>query len=198
MTASTNGSAEPLQGFHAGLTIGQAASALGVSPSTVRRWVRSGRLLSDQVAVGDGFEYRIPMGGLEAVKGSANPCMDPTVNGSMDASRPPILDVPIERSAALAAYNAQLVAPLTAVIERRHETIVSQAEKLESQAKTIGRQGAELERATSAIVALGDELAAADRTRQRDVRRHWIALAAAATLAVAAGTLAATGAGFIP
>ncbi len=191
MTASTNGSAEPLRGFHAGLTIGQAASMLGVSPSTVRRWVRSGRLRSDQVMAGDGFEYRIPAEALEARKGSANPCTTPsleaTVNGFTEGVAAPILDASVERSAALAAYNAQLIAPLTAVIEQQSATIVSQAERLEAQAETIGRQTAELERAASAVVALNDQLAAAESSRPRERRRLRIGLVLAATLAVAAG-----------
>jgi len=187
-----NGFAEPLHHFHAGLTIGQAASALGVSSSTVRRWVRSGRLHSDQVAVGDGFEYRIlleGLEGLEGVKGSANPFMEPTAeavaNGSMDASVSPIMDASMERSVALAAYNAQLVAPLAAVIERQSETIREQAEAL-------GRQGAELERATSTVVALGDELAATEASRHRGVRLLIAAAVVLACLALVAGVFMAT------
>jgi len=183
------GFAEPLHHFHAGLTIGQAASALGVSSSTVRRWVRSGRLHSDQVAVGDGFEYRIPLEGVEGVKGSANPFMEPTAeavaNGSMDASMSPIMDASMERSVALAAYNAQLVAPLAAVIERQSETIREQAEAL-------GRQGAELERATSTVVALGDELAATEASRHRGVRLLIAAAVLLACLTLVAGVFMAT------
>ncbi len=62
-----------------------------------------------------------------------------------------------------------------------------QAGQLISQAETIGRTTAELERAASAVVALNDQLAAADRSRQRDTRRLSIALAVAATLAIVAG-----------
>ena len=190
MTASTNGSAERLRGFRAGLTIGQAASMLGVSPSTVRRWVRSGRLGSDQVSVGDGFEYRIPLEALEAMKGSTNPCADPAANGSTDATVLAGVDPSTERSAALAAYNAQLIAPLTAVIEPQHEPIVGQAERLERQAETIGRQGAELAGAR-ADLARADAMLARQVAEQakisRQARRLQLALAVAGALAVAAG-----------
>jgi excisionase family DNA binding protein len=197
MKASTNGSAEPLHAFHAGLTIGQAASMLGVSPSTVRRWVRSGRLRSDQVAVGEGFEYRIPPESLEAVKGFANPCMEPTVeaslDGSMDASAPPIVDASMERSAALAAYNAQLVAPLAAVIERQSETIRGQAEtiggltsQVANRERELGRFTAELEAERAARQQLLSERDAAETSRRRDHRRLRIGLAVAGALAVAA------------
>jgi len=144
MTASTNGSAEPLQSFHPGLTIGQAASMLKMSPSTVRRWVRSGRLQSERVVVGDGHEYRIPVDALEGVKDSMNPSangsVNPSMNGSMNASELPSLESSMERSSAMAAYNRQLLEPLTSVIEHQQETIRNQAEQ-------IGRLSAELEAA---------------------------------------------------
>src|SRR5687767_12165656 len=114
MTAS----AEPLHGYHPGLTIGQAASRLNVSPSTARRWVRSGRLPSVQVTVGEGFEYRIPPEALEAMKASVNPsteqAAEPSSNPSAGGSAATILEASVERSSAMAAYNAQLLAPLVA------------------------------------------------------------------------------------
>ena len=57
---------------------------------------------------------------------------------------------------------------------------------IRDQAETIGRQGAELERATSTVVALSDELVAAESSRRREKRRAWIALAVLATLAIVA------------
>jgi excisionase family DNA binding protein len=154
MTAST----EPLHSYDPGLTIGQAASRLNVSPSTARRWVRSGRLRSTQVTVGDGFEYRISPEALEGVNPSTNPSngqdVEPSADPSMKGSEPTALEASVERSSAVAAYNAQLLAPLVAVIER-------QAEQLVTQAETIGRQservaGLELEN-TRLSVALRAE-----------------------------------------
>ncbi len=88
----------------------------------------------------------------------------------------------------MAAYNAQLIAPLTAVIEQQSATIERQAGEVADLREQRGRLTAELERAASAVVVLNDQLAAADRSRQRDVRRLSIALAVAGALAVAAGT----------
>jgi excisionase family DNA binding protein len=121
---------EPSAPFTPGLTIGQAASRMGVSPSTVRRRVRSGQLRSERVTVGDGFEYRIPTEDVEAAAGSMNPSVEPAANGSTNASAPSILEASVERSTALAAYNAELLGPLLAVIERQQDTIREQAEEL--------------------------------------------------------------------
>ncbi len=88
----------------------------------------------------------------------------------------------MERSAALATYNAQLLAPLTAVIERQSETIRKQAE-------TIGRQGAEL---STARGTLGELQGRYDQSVTL-VSRLIAAGVALAILALAAGIIAATG-----
>jgi len=131
------------------------ASTLKVSPSTIRRWVRSGRLPSTQVVVAGGFEYRVPLEALEGVKASTedppeafvNSSTSPSMKGSTNPSASTILEASVERSTAVAAYNAQLLAPLVAVIERQADTIRDQAE-------TIGRQAAELDAARGQIQAL--------------------------------------------
>lgn len=143
MTASS----EPLHGYHPGLTLSQVASRLKISPSTARRWARSGRLPSTQVRSGEGFEYRVPVEALEGLEASTNPSTDPSTNDSMNGSTPSGLEASMERSTAMAVYNAQLLAPLVAVIER-------QAVQLVSQAGTIGRQSAELEAARAQISTL--------------------------------------------
>ena len=93
----------------------------------------------------------------------------------------------------MAAYNAQLIAPLTAVIEQQSATIERQAGEVADLREQRGRLTAELERAASAVVALNDQLAAADRSRRRDVGRLSVALAVAFALLLAAGTLAEVG-----
>jgi excisionase family DNA binding protein len=144
-------SAEPLHPYQPGLTVGQVASRLKVSPSTARRWVRSGRLPSTRVRVGDGFEYRVPLEAVEGLEGAMNASEEPPVeassNPSMNGSAATVLEASVERSTAVAAYNAQLLAPLVAVIER-------QAEQLVRQAETIGRQSAELDAARAQISTL--------------------------------------------
>jgi excisionase family DNA binding protein len=150
-------SSEPLHGYQPGLTIGQTASRLNVSPSTVRRWVRSGRLHATQVTVGDGYEYRIPLEALEGMKASVQPSEEATTDPSANGSIPTILEVSVERSTAVAAYNAQLLAPLVTVIEHQAEQLVRQAEQIADLREERGRHTAELERAASTIVALAEE-----------------------------------------
>jgi excisionase family DNA binding protein len=126
--------------------MGEAASRLGVSPSTVRRWVRSGRLRADRALVGDGFEYRIYLeegSGAEAsVNGSATP--------SVEASEPPpvkaIVEASVERSAAMAAYSEALLRPLVGTINNQQEIIRQQAEQ-------VGRLSAELEQVRERLAA---------------------------------------------
>ena len=74
--------------------------------------------------------------------------------------------------------------PLVAQIDSLRQTVDRQAETIYDQAETIGRQGAELERAASAIVALHDQLTAAESSRRREHRRLSIALAVVVTLAI--------------
>ena len=72
-------------------------------------------------------------------------------------------------------------------------TLERQAGEMAATLLAEGRHLAELDRAASAVVALNDQLAAADRSRQRDVRRLSIALAVVCALLLAAGALAAAG-----
>ena len=87
----------------------------------------------------------------------------------------------------MAAWVASLLAPIATELGQARETIVGQAGEIAALREERGRHVAELDRAASAVVALNDQLAAADRSRQRDVRRLSIALAVAGALAVAAG-----------
>ncbi len=95
---------------------------------------------------------------------------------------------------ALAAWVVSLVAPLADANARQHETIERQAEQVADLRETIGRQGAELDRAMSTLAAQAEHY----MRLGRQARRLQVALAAAVVVAVglvlAAGTLAAAGA----
>ncbi len=169
----------------------EAARMYGLSDKTVRRWIRSGRLRADKR---DGA-YSVALADVSALAAgmSAHPSAQVSVHVSAPGRdtldedvRPP--DEPgtdIMRAEAMAAYTRSLLEPLTAALER------SQGRVAELERDT-GRLAAELERATSAVVALGDELQASELSRRRDRRLLVLALAVLAALlpvAVAGGVL---------
>ena len=80
-----------------------------------------------------------------------------------------------------------MLVPIAAELGAARETIVSQAERLEAQAETIGRQGAELEAERRARQQFLTERDAAEAERRRLERRLRVGLAVAGALVVAAG-----------
>jgi len=95
-----------------------------------------------------------------------------------------------DRLQAMATWAASLLAPIAAELGEARETIVSQANDLADLRERVGRQGAELERATSTVVALGDELAATEASRRRDARLLIAGAVLFACLALVAGAMA--------
>jgi len=81
------------------------------------------------------------------------------------------------------------MAPLAEANARQHNTIERQSEQLVGQAETIGRQGAELERAASTATALDDALTA----HRRRVRAVAIIAAVLVALGLVVAAVAATG-----
>ena len=73
--------------------------------------------------------------------------------------------------------------------EAARQVIVPQAEKLQAQAETIGRQGAELERAATTVAALDDALTA----HRRRVTVGAITFTACTIIAVMVAIMAITG-----
>jgi excisionase family DNA binding protein len=149
--------------YRPGVSIHEAAVMLGVSPTTVRRWVASGRLRSQRFDRPQGEVVRVILGPEQLHVPPAAPEQVSAAQIPVDAPPPTAAartDVsPAEQMATLAAailmpVLAPLVAEMAAVRqagERKDNTIRDQAE-------TIGRQKAELERAASTVVALNREL----------------------------------------
>ena len=173
------------------LPLSSAAARLGLSIHAVRRRVHAGEMPARQVRGRYGLAWQVRLDGKhegsatvaqESREGSAR-----VADGTADEAgteQGPSAD--LMRAEAMAAYTRSLLEPLTAALERSQGEVAELRER-------VGRQGAELERAASAVVALNDQLAAADRSRRRDVGRLSVALAVAFALLLAAGTLAAVG-----
>ena len=130
-------------------TVREAADFLGVSTETIRRMIRSGRLRGEKVhrPQGTAFLVELPDATGEATCDITNGATAGRHDATSDQALPPAL-------LAAEAWARGVVEPLT-------RTIAEQQLQLVSQAETIGRQSAELERAASIAVKLSDELDAA-------------------------------------
>ena len=163
---------------YARVTVAEAAAILGVNVVTIRRMIKRGQLEGERVHRPQGSAY------LVTLPADATPPSEdgtPTEQPAQDVSRTDGTPAGL-----MAAWSEAFLVPLVARLGEQEAVIRDQAE-------TIGRTTAELERAASTVVALGDQLAAADRGRQRDVRRLSIVLAVVCALLLVAGTLAAAG-----
>ena len=74
--------------FGQGLTVAEAAKALGLSERTIRRQIKSGRIKAGLVLGRYGEEYRIELGEVaapvEGVEGDLSNAMDKAMNSTMD------------------------------------------------------------------------------------------------------------------
>ena len=172
----------------AGYSLQEAAASLGIGINTLRRRIAAGLVRAEQVERPQGYVWRVYLDGRHP---PTQPTSDPTDRehpGSLP--RPP---APLAQAEALAALIqatlAPIVAPLLAEQAALRQTVERQADQLVGQAETIGRQGAELEAEQRAREQFVIERAPAEVSRRRNTRRLRIALAVAATLAIA-GVLA--------
>jgi excisionase family DNA binding protein len=148
-------------------TLPEASRLLGVSESTVRRMVKAGRLEAERVLRPQGHVWMV-MVPLPSTEPSAGSHQASAREGEQPSS-----------GDALATWTRSVLEPLVAELSLMRQANERQAGQLISQAETLGRQGAELERARA-------ERDAADVSRRRDTRRLSIALAVAGALAVVA------------
>jgi len=170
------------------LPLSTAADRLGLSIHAVRRRLHAGELPARQVRTRYGLAWQVRLDGVRDA--SATVAQDlregdaSLAQGSEDgagAVQDPTTDV--RRAEAMAAYTRSLLEPLTAVLERSQGEVAELRER-------VGRQGAELDRATSTVVALGDELAATEASRRRDMRLLIAAAVLFACVALVASALA--------
>ena len=164
------------------VTVAEAATILGVSPATVRRMVKAGRLTGERVIrpQGSAFVVLLPEdasvtpGGASATQHDA--WRVKRSNAPPDASQ----------ETALAAWVVTLMAPLAEANARQHETIERQAGEVADLREQHGRLAVELVETKVRLVEAKVERDAAESSRRRDGRRLTIALAALAMLLVLA------------
>jgi excisionase family DNA binding protein len=123
-----------------GLSVQEAAAALGVSPNTVRRWVKQGTLRSELVARPQGYSVRVYL------PDRASP--------SATSREVPAWAPDHARAEAMASYSRALIEPLVAELAQAREHLAGMSEHAGRQAERIRQLEAELEGARGRIRAL--------------------------------------------
>ena len=172
--------AAPSRDRPAAFTLRQAAVVLGISLNTLRKRIADGQIQAERVERPQGHVWRVYVDGADR---SIDPPDGTVQQDGADRSVEPPTD--LMRAEAMAAYTRSLLEPITAALERSQGEVAELRER-------VGRQGAELERATSTVVALGDELAATEASRRRDARVLIVGAVLLTGLAVVAGAFAAS------
>src|ERR671921_474255 len=99
-----------------GLTMQEAAVALGVSLNTMRRWCATGRVRSERVSRPQGYTVRVYLDQVPTqeppLEGAAQE--PPPTNGQEPPGTYQQAPADLVRAEAMAAYNRELVAPLVA------------------------------------------------------------------------------------
>ena len=142
------------------VTVAEAATTLGVSPATIRRMVKAGKLTGERVLrpQGSAFVVLLPRDASTPADDASDTRHDSwrveRSNASPDASQG-------AQETALAAWVVTLMAPLAEANARQHDVIVSQADRIADLARengTLAERMAGLERVRDAAIAHANEL----------------------------------------
>lgn len=128
-----------------GVSIHEAAVMLGVSPTTVRRWVANGKLRSQRFDRPQGEVVRVFVGPEKIETAPVAREQIPELQVPTDV--PPRADEQAPASSAMAVWSEAFLVPLVNHMAEQEATIRAQAEKL-------GRLGAELEATAAESIAL--------------------------------------------
>ena len=129
--------------FQSGMSIDQAAAVLKVSPSTVRRWVKEGRVRSERVTTPQGHAFRVYLDRqVPPLEGSTPPAGEaPSVPSDREEAAPfmdPAAPPSMERAEAMVKYNEALIAPLVAELAGTRIQLVAQADRIAELARENG------------------------------------------------------------
>jgi excisionase family DNA binding protein len=140
-----------------GLSVPEAAAALGVSANTIRRWIKDGTVVAERVPRPQGYALRVhlptqvpagtsPAGTSHAAQVPPNGTSHEHVPGT-SREVPAVAPADLQRAEALAIYGARLLEPVVAELKAAREHVAAQAEEL-------GRVRAELAAAQVRIAEL--------------------------------------------
>jgi excisionase family DNA binding protein len=116
--------------YRPGVSIHEAAVMLGVSPTTVRRWVASGKLRSERYDRPQGEVVRVFLGPEQATPATVEREQVSTVQVPTDAPPRAEEQVSTEVPPALTAWSSAILAPIMAELSVSRETIRQQAETI--------------------------------------------------------------------
>ncbi len=116
------------------MSVQEAATSLGVSVNTIRRWIKGGRIPHEKLATPAGYAYRVYPG---RVPPTGTRREVPLMGTPREV---PALAPDLQRAEAMARYSRALLEPLVARLAEQEQIIREQAEDL-------GRLRAELEHA---------------------------------------------------
>jgi excisionase family DNA binding protein len=128
-----------------GLTIQEASQVLNVSPTTIRRWVKEGKIPSERVSRPQGYVVLVHLPGNSVAH---------TGNGASAHAHPPSAgQIPVpspasgqlstaglaetERAEAMAVYSARLLQPLVDRLADQEQPIREYAERLGQQTERL-------------------------------------------------------------
>jgi excisionase family DNA binding protein len=134
--------------------VAEAAELLGVNVVTIRRMIKRGQLEAERVHRPQGSAYLVTLPQHGTGDGT------PTEQPAQDMSRTHGAATPAPAEAMVSLIQttiATVLGPLVGQVEASRQTIERQAETIAELREERGRHAAELERAASTIVALGEE-----------------------------------------
>jgi len=131
-TRPSTSSAGTHNGGELGVSVQEAATSLGVSVNTIRRWIKGGRIPYEKLPTPAGYAYRVYPG---RVPSTGTRREVPLMGTPREV---PALAPDLQRAEAMASYSRSLLEPLVARLAEQEQII-------REQAVDLGRLHAELE-----------------------------------------------------
>jgi hypothetical protein len=152
-TATTSGHDAAVTAATALFTVEQAAAILGLSVTTVKRRIRAGLLRAEEAHRPQGTVW------LVYLDAAATGATEERPSAASVAATAPTTPPAAEAIVSLIQTTiATVPGPLVGQLDAQRQTLERQAGRVAELERENGRQSAELERATSTVVALSDEL----------------------------------------